>query len=540
MNIEMFLPDRALNELIGVPVQKKVKNPFYQATELDKEGRFEEAQAIYHELLAPDFNDSCVLGALGMSYAMQGNQGVAYTVLSRALSLFDERFASDLHKRGIKYPEKTAPGKDSFITQKKAELCNAIGTTFKQENVTEKARYWFEKAQSVLSKPNADIQNNLATLYINEGSPQRALAHLNTALADQPNHAQALWNLSLCYLEMGDYEKGFALYSNGKRASVRSERNYTNNGTTPEWDGSPGKTVVVYGEQGIGDEIMFASILPDALKDCKEVIFECHTRLKELFKNSFPNVDCYGTREESQITWMHSPDGVPLYNVDAKISIGDLGKLYRKKIQDFPGTRYLTPTPQSNLRAAQILNSVFTDDKPVIGINWIGGVKRTRVEVRSLSLEQMLPILSQDAHFVVLQYTDCKDEIFEFEQKHGIKLHYWPELVTAHDYDVTAGLVANCDLVISNCSSVIHLAGSMGVPTWVMVPSRPAWRYRLDIDWMPWYGRTVRLFRQAHGTIEWEPVVNQVSLALNSLIYRQEVKRGNQDDSSVEHRSSVA
>lgn len=524
MNIEMFLPDPALNNLVGVPVGKKeVKNPFFIATEFDKQGRFDEAQRIYHDLLGPDFNDAVLLGALGMSYAMQGAQGVAFTCLSKALDLFDKRFADDLKKHGIKWKDK--PGADSFLTQKKAELMNAIGTCYKQENDITKARYWFEKAQNSLSKTNADIQNNVATLYINEGSPEKALAPLKKALEVDANHAQALWNISLCYLEMGDYEKGFALYHNGKRASVRSDRNYVNNGTTPEWDGTPGKTVVVYGEQGIGDEIMFASMLPDAIRDCKEVVFECHTRLKELFKNSFP-VDCYGTREDPQITWMHDPQGQPVYQVDAKISIGDLGRLYRKKLADFPGKRYITPTPASNLRAANILNSVFTDEKPVIGINWIGGVKRTRVEVRSLTLEQMLPILKQDAHFVVLQYTDCKDEIFEFEQKHGIKLHYWPELVTAEDYDVTAGLVANCDLVISNCSSVIHLAGSMGVPTWVLVPSRPAWRYRLDLDFMPWYGRTVRLFRQKHGTVEWEPVVDQVALALESMIYRDKLDRG--------------
>lgn len=520
MNIEMYLPDPALNSLLGIPLEKKQINPFWRACELDKEGKFTEAQAIYHELLAPDFEDAAVLGALGMSYAQEGHQGVAHTLLMRALALFDHRFADDLKKHGIKFKEKAEPGKDSYIVQKKAELMNAIGTCYKQENIVDKARYWFEKSQKTLTKISPDIQNNLATLYINEGTPERALAHLKAALDVEPKHAQALWNLSLCYLETGEYEKGFGLYHNGKRAAVRMERNYVNGGTTPEWDGTPGKTVVVYGEQGIGDEIMFASILPDAMKDCKEIVFECHTRLKELFKNSFPYLDCYGTREDHEVRWLIGPNGQPVYNIDAKISIGDLGRMYRKKTSDFPGKRYLTPTPESNLRAAQRLNSMFTDNRPVIGINWIGGVKRTRVEVRSLTLEQMLPILKQDAHFVVLQYTDCKDEIFAFEQKHGIKLHYWPDLVTAEDYDVTAGLVANCDLVISNCSSVIHLAGSMGVPTWVLTPSRPAWRYRLDLDWMPWYGQTVRLFRQAKGTTDWEPVVERVALALDSLIYR--------------------
>lgn len=519
MEVEMTLANPELNQMIGVsPVTKKV-NPFSVAVEHEKAKRLPEAEAIYHDLLGPDFNDTVILSSLGLNNAVQGKHGVAFTLLHRAFELFDKRFVDDLARHGIKYEKNPKTG-DPFPTIKKSEICNGIGSCYKQENITDKARYWFERAQSYLSAPSADIQNNLATLFINEGSPEKAMPYLKQALMVNPNHAQALWNLSLCYLETGNYEKGFALYSNGKRADVRQERNYSSTGT-PEWDGSPGKTLVVYGEQGIGDEIMFASMLPDVVRVSKQVVFESHTRLATLFRKSFPDVDIYGTREDAQITWPINPDGTFRYQIDAKIAIGDLGKFFRKDIKDFPGTPYLSPTDEKNEKWAKRMNEVFKDDKPVIGLNWIGGVKRTRVEVRSLSLEEMLPILSQDAHFVALQYTDCEAEIFEFEQKHGIKIHFWPEAVHAEDYDNTAAVVANCDLVISNCSSVIHLAGSMGVPTWVLVPSRPAWRYRLDIDWMPWYGAAVRLFRQQNGSVAWGPVVDAVAQALDTSIIRR-------------------
>jgi tetratricopeptide (TPR) repeat protein len=513
MQVAMTLSDPTLNKLIGVsPVVKKL-NPFSLAIEHEKAKRLPEAEAIFHDMLGADFDDSVILASLGLNLAVQGKHGVANIVLSRALELFDKRFADDLKKHGIKFEKNPKKG-DSFLSVKKAEICNGIGSCYKQENIIDKSRYWFDRAQSYLSEPSADIQNNLATLYINEGSPEKAIPYLTSALKANKDHAQALWNLSLCLLEIGDYEKGFALYGNGKRADVRQERNYSNTGT-PEWDGSPGKTVVVYGEQGIGDEIMFASMLPDAIRHSKQIIFESHTRLATIFRNSFPNVDVYGTREDAQITWPMNPDQSFRYEIDAKIAIGDLGKFFRKDIKDFPGTPYLTPTYEANEKWAKRMNEFFTDGKPVIGLNWIGGVKRTRVEVRSLTLEQMLPILSQDAHFVALQYTDCEAEIYEFEQKHGIKIYFWPEAVHAEDYDNTAAVVANCDLVISNCSSVIHLAGAMGVPTWVLTPSRPAWRYRLDLDWMPWYGNSVTLYRQAPGSVEWGPVVDAVAKDLD-------------------------
>ena len=139
------------------------------------------------------------------------------------------------------------------------------------------------------------------------------------------------------------------------------------------------------------------------------------------------------------------------------------------------------------------------------------------MEVRSLELEMMLPILKQDAVFISLQYTPQEDEITAFEEKHGIKIHQFPEAVYSSLYDDTAGLVANLDLVITVCTSAVHLAGALGVPTWVMTPSRPAWRYRLDLDTMPWYANTI-LFRQAVNSQDWEPVISEVAANLEVLL----------------------
>jgi len=516
IDIKMEL-DRKNAEIIGLKPEKK-RPPFYVANELELQGKVEEAGKIYQQMLEDNFTNVCVQAALGMNLAVQQKNGLANIILSHAYENFDDRFAKDLTAVGITLNEVQKGDFDKFMKMKKSEIMNAIGTTWKSENNTQKARYWFERAQNLVEL-NADIQNNLATLYINEGNPEGALRHLDLSLKVNPDHAQARWNRSLARLEMGDYG-GFDDYGWGKRAEVRMDRNYSDQ-KTPEWDGKPGQTVIVYGEQGIGDEIMFVSMLPDLMRDCKMVVFDCHKKLHKLFCASFPELDIYPTREDENIMWplMAGPNGKPVnrYPVDAKVAIGDLGKFYRRSIDAFPGTPYIKASTKSALKWAATLAEMFPDNKPVIALNWIGGHKKTRVDVRSMSLEAWLPILQQDAHFVSLQYTKCEDEIAAFEAKHGIRIHHLPQAAYSDHYDDVAGVVGSVDLVLTCCSSVVHLAGSMGVPCWVLTPSRPAWRYRLDLDYMPWYGKTVTLFRQAGGSVDWAPVIEEVANSLKEI-----------------------
>lgn len=512
LTINMTLDEQKAS-VLGLPRAVVNTNPFYNATELDRQGRHKEAEKIYLELLNADFSNPVVLAALGMSYAALEKNGLAEALLARSLERVDDLIAA-FKRVGVTPKDSNPVMLQSFVATKKAEILNALGTCYKHENKTEQARQLFFKAQEAIPL-NADIQNNLGTLYINEGDPRKALEFLDLAVSLQPGHPQASWNQSLAHLELGDYEKGWATYDAGMAAKVRAERNYAAT-PLPTWDGSPGKNVVVYGEQGIGDEIMFASCLQEVIDRSNLVVFDCHKKLHTLFANSFPTIDIYPTREDEALTWPVKVDRTPRYPLNARIALGSLPRLLRPNLESFPGKPFIKPPVEAEAMWCARLNAM--SDRPKIGISWIGGHKRTRIEVRSLALEQLLPILKHDADFISLQYTNCSDEIAAFERQHGIKIHQFNEVVQSPNYADTAALVANLDLVITVCTSVVHLAGSMGVPTWVLTPSRPAWRYRLDLDYMPWYGRTVTLFRQAHGSTDWTPVVEEVSSKLQDLI----------------------
>ena len=138
-----------------------------------------------------------------------------------------------------------------------------------------------------------------------------------------------------------------------------------------------------------------------------------------------------------------------------------------------------------------------------------------RVVKRTIPLSWWKTILNNDCEFVSLQYTDCADEIrMVNEMGYDIKQF---DAVKADDYNETAKLVKSCDLVITVCTSVVHLAGALGVPCWVMTPRAPAWRYGISGP-MPWY-RSVRLYRQAETAVDaWIPVVQKVGLDLETLL----------------------
>lgn len=519
INIEMFLEDPQKSVVFAPPeAAVKLNNPFYEATQLEQDGKRDQAKAIYLELLNANFDNAVLCAALGMSYATTMRSGLAKLLLETALRGLDAgRLIDDFKALGI-VPKCQHPNDiDKFLSGKRAEILNALGTCYKHENLVPQARDLFEQAQSIVP-PNADIQNNLGTLYINEGCPEQALATLTKAIEIQPNHAQAHWNRSLAWLEMGDYVQGWPEYDFGFAAHVRNERSHTKT-PVPNWDGTPGKRLVVYGEQGIGDEILFASMLPDLLRDCPNTIFECHRKLHTLFAASFPNIDIYPTREDPMITWPLKPDGTPRYDFEAKVALGSLGRYYRNHLEDFPGTPFLQPTAAAEKTWGERLHAL--GDKPKIGISWIGGHKRTRMEVRSIELARLRPLLElgrDKVDWISLQYTPAEDELAAFEKETGIHIHHWPENVYNANYDETAGLVAGLDLVISVATSVIHLCGALGVPCWVMTASRAAWREYYGGDHMTWYGNNNTMFRQAPGSTDWEPVIAEVTAALADML----------------------
>jgi tetratricopeptide (TPR) repeat protein len=342
---------------------------------------------------------------------------------------------------------------------------------------------------------------NLAALYIDIGAFDKAEPAVNEALKLDPNNWMALSNLGFCQLARRDWAHGWRNYRYSLGTDFRKLVQY---GDEPEWDGTPGKRVAVYGEQGLGDEISFASMIPDAAEVCEKVILDCDYRLKGLFQRSFPNVKVYGTRGKEVLNWSEEDT-----KIDASIAIGQLGGIYRTTEDSFSGKPYLMPCPDRSFMWKSLFSKI---KKPKIGIAWTGGIRHTGSKYRKLTLEDMLPVFNAvDAKWVSLQYTDASKEISEFRDRRGVDIVQYPYATLTKDYDDTAALVANLDLVVCMQTAVAHLAGGLGKECYVLVPQKGQWRYGQSGDSIPWYS-SVRVIRQRNFDRWGEPIHEAATL----------------------------
>ena len=301
--------------------------------------------------------------------------------------------------------------------------------------------------------------------------------------------------MGFAQLAQGNWADGWKNYEYCLGGRFRKEVKV---GDEPRWDGSPVDKLFIYGEQGLGDELMYASILPDAQKHAKQITLECDKRIKGLLQRSFPKIEVFGTRREQQF-WAH--DRV----FDAGCGAASLASLFRHDKADCPRKPYLVADPERRLQWRALFDSW---GKPVIGLTWSGGRAATHRKAREVGVEAFRPLIESrpDAVFVSLQYTDATEEI----KASGLPIRHIHRGSQSPDYDDTAAFVAELDSIVGIHTTVHHLAGGLGVPSTILVPSRPMWNYATG-DRLPWYAEQVFHRQKQHET--WADCVKRLCSA---------------------------
>ncbi len=302
------------------------------------------------------------------------------------------------------------------------------------------------------------------------------------------------------------WREGFRYHDASLGGPNRDRHRY---GNAPDWDGDEqiDGDIVIYGEQGLGDEVMLASCIPDAIKetDGNNLILNVDHRLANLFRRSFPQVQAvYGDRHRfPNIRWDKH------HKITAQAALGQLQTFYRKTDADFPGKPYLIPDPDRMAAYGGLIQRISPDGEPIVGIAWQGGKPHAaeRSE-RSLELEDFLPLIDPEksgiyAHWFVLEYVDVNKEVDDFKRAHpelASRVHYFPWILRSSDYDDTAALTALLDSVVTVPTTILHLAGALGIDCHVLLPIVPHWRFGYDPAWkdFPWH-KSVHLFRRESG-----------------------------------------
>lgn len=432
------------------------------------EGRLDEAAEIAESVLRENPREPMALSILAQCHVKAGRDHVAITFYLRALD--------ELSKMENVNPEVLSV------------IWNNIGHCYAGNHATtDLAEEWFQKCLTDGAGDMVGPLSNLALVYCRRAEHELAVQMARDALKLKPDDKAAKMNAALSLLALQHWRDGWEWYDSVLGdPNIRRVPKYVDRKKT--WDGKGG-TVCIYGEQGLGDQIMFASMVPDAVAAADRVVLDVDPRLCGLFQRSFPHTLVTSSRATNGD--LSLPEAV---DIDAYHAIGSLGRLYRNEDKDFTGNAFLAPDPLRVRGVKAMLQSVSPRIK--VGVMWQGGIKSTREQMRSMRLEQWKDILSLDCEWFSLNHrpggsTECK----RFEAAHDIAVHNWPWIVRSADYDDTAALVASLDLVITAQTSVAHLAGALGKECWVLVPNPAEWRYGTQADRMPWYS-SVRLFRQ--------------------------------------------
>ena len=384
-----------------------------------------------------------------------------------------------------------------------AEAYSNLGNTLFELAKFEEAAENHNKAIKI--NPNyAEAYSNLGNALGELGKFEEAIENYRQAMSINPKYKDPILNLSLIGLAQGKFETAWKGY---EFRFYKTNRNLIRYEPEKIWDGNYlDGTLLVWGEQGIGDHILFGSMLSDLKKCAKKIIVEIDKRLINLFKNyfkkiNFSNIEVIGIEEKN------------LRIFDKHIAIGSIAQYLRNNKETFKNTpiKYLIPSAQ---KEKELKNKYFLGNNIKIGISW--KTLNKKQQFRNIDIEKMLPIFKKpNCDFINLQFGETKDDLEKLKSKHGIEVQNIGEIDNFRDVENLAALINNLDLIITIQNSTAHLSAALGKETWIMLTKNSRWHWTINEKKSLWYPKA-KLFQQDQLG-DWNKVINDVSMSLKKI-----------------------
>ncbi len=360
-----------------------------------------------------------------------------------------------------------------------------------------------------IAPDSAKVLTSLGHALQEMGKFEEAIASHRRAVTAEPDLAAAHFNLGEALLRTGRLEEGWREFEWRWRTPELDEKRRAF--PQPPWRGEDvaGKTMLVTAEQGVGDEILYAGMIPDLLERGAKVVLECAPRLVPLFQRSFQGVTCIG-KFDVPAAETQSKD------VDFQVSAGGLGQWLRRDLESFPRRPWYLVADTARRDA---LRAKYRQQRGglVVGVAWISKNRKVGRQ-KSMALSELEPLAVPGVTLIDLQYGDTAADRQAFAKATGATIVHDDTVDQMASLDDFAAQVAAMDLVISVSNTTAHMAGALGVPTWVMLHVAPLNCWLLGRDDSLWYP-SARLFRQTRAG-EWADVVDRVAKALGDPTIR--------------------
>ena len=455
-------------------------------------GRLDEAIACYRKALALRPDAPATLDNLAAALRAQGDLAAAQASYQQALALDPGRVESHIGQ-GVVARERGRPQEAAAhyrralaLAPDHAEARNNLGVALVDLDRPEEAAGHYR--QVLARQPNrAETHNNLGIALERQGGYSEALACYDRALTLAPDYAEAHFNRALALLATGQFDEGWREYE-WRFAVARYERGFDR----PLWSGEPlaGQTILLHAEQGLGDTLQFVRYVAAVAECGGRVVLEAPQPLVRLLRTTAGIADVVAA-------------GDPLPDFDCHCPLLSLPRVFNTNLATIPDAVPYLSVPDEAL--AGWAERTGTASGVRVGVVWAGTTQG------ALDLRLLQPLWEiAGVNWFSLQIGDQSRDISLLDGPRITDLSPW-----LTDFAETAAAVCRLDVVISIDTSVAHLAGALGRPTWILLPYNADWRWLREREDSPWYP-TARLFRQQRPG-DWAGVIGALGAALAPL-----------------------
>ena len=372
--------------------------------------------------------------------------------------------------------------------------CN-IGVALADQGKLEQAVEAYNKALAI--KPDyAEAYCNMGLALSDQGKPEEAITAYNKSLAIEPNYADAHCNMGYALLAKKDFLQGFKHHE--WRWKTKKRVDYFLKSVKPMWNGEKNQRVLVWGEQGIGDEIMFSSVIFELYAASLQVLVKCDERLIPLFKRSFP----------ADIGYFSKSEPVPKDKYDFHIPVGSLPLTFRKSTECF--RKNASGFLKCDMAKAERIKTLLTHKHggKIIGISWKTKSALKNASNRDIKLAELATVLDRpNNQLLCLQYGDVFDEIEAVRRDFGINVIQFGEIDNMRDIDGLASLIMACDQIVSTTNATVHLAGALGAKVTALLPFSPRWIWGTGSESL-WYESVTPIKQKSHNN--WDNVLENL------------------------------